>query len=133
MLADAASPAEGKLNLLGAWVTRINASQLPVTPAQLVLLVRALPDEEADMNAAHHLRLEILNEADEPIVPATDFEYDLATVPQEHLAAGETRAAHFMLGMVGLRFPAEGVYRFSVSLDDGDPVAYPIVVVRVNQ
>lgn len=130
LLADATNESGGKLNILGAGISRLTPASLPSVLPQLALVVRAQLDDD-DFERPHRINVEFLTPDGEQVIPPLD----MTVTPQQlqplrdSLLEGETPAAQFTVVMQGLQFSQEGRYEFVVRLDDDEVARYPVVVV----
>jgi Family of unknown function (DUF6941) len=129
LLADATNESGGKLNILGAGISRLTPAALPSMLPQLALVVRAQLDDE-DFERPHRINVEFLAPNGEQVMPPLEMTVapEQLRPVRDALLEGETSAAQFTLGMQGLQFTEEGPYEFVVRLDDEEVARYPIVV-----
>jgi hypothetical protein len=115
LLADAATPAGGKLYIHGGGITRINVPEVPFMLPTLAVVVRLLvgPDEAA---IEHVLQLGLSDPAGEPVIPAASVPIP-AEGTQLDAADGEERFVQLALGFIGIVFHRVGIHRLSMSLD----------------
>ena len=124
-LADEANVSqEGKLNVLGIF-DRITASTFPVVHPRLVFAFR-VQMEFGDAGRSFPVEVRLLDQEGEAMFEAVG-EITAPAVP-----LGEFATANQVFAMVGVQFPSEGMYRFSVSLGGGEPHDTPFLVQGVG-
>ncbi len=113
-LADEANVSqEGKLNVLGIF-DRITAATFPVVHPRMVFAFR-VQMEFSDAGRAFPVQVSLLDQNGEPMFEAVG-EIMAPAVPP-----GEFATANQVFSMVGVQFPTEGLYRFSVTIGGGEP------------
>lgn len=134
ILADAANESQGKLNLLGAGITRINAPMIPWTQPQLVVIVRAFFAAE-DLEKDHEIKLELLGPDGTAILPPLSGAVtpsDLGPILEVGVE-GEINALQANFGIHGILFARAGLHHFVVELDGEEVARHPLPVVLVQQ
>jgi hypothetical protein len=129
LLADATNESAGKLNILGAGISRLTPTDLPSVLPQLALVVRVELDNE-DFERPHRISVELLDPDGEQVVPplAVTLAPEQLQPLRDTLLEGEMPAAQLTLAMQGLHFTREGVFEFVVGLDGEEVRRYPVVV-----
>jgi hypothetical protein len=129
LLADATNESGGKLNILGAGISRMTPTSLPSVLPQLALVVRVELDDE-DFGRSHGISVELLNPDGDQVVPP----FTVTVTPEQleplrgSLLEGEMPAAQLTLAMQGLQFAREGVYEFVVGINGEEVRRYPVVL-----
>ena len=120
-LADEANVSqEGKLNVLGIF-DRITAATFPVVHPRMVFAFR-VQMEYGDAGRAFPVEVRLLDQDGEPMFEAVG---EIVAPP---VPPGEFATANQVFSMVGVQFPAEGLYRFSVIIGGGDAYETPFLV-----
>jgi hypothetical protein len=120
-LADEANVSqEGKLNVLGIF-DRINAANFPVVHPRMVFAFR-VQMEFGDAGRTFPVEVRLLDQDGAAMFEAVG-EIMAPAVPP-----GEFATANQVFSMVGVQFPAEGMYRFSVSIGGAEPYDTPFLV-----
>ena len=124
LLADYANVERGgKLNVMGIF-DRIMATGFPMVQPEMFLVMK-LSASPAEYGTTRKLRVKLMNEdATEALV---DWSRDIE-VPE---GQGQRVEINQFLGLAGTLFPAEGTYRFYVTVDNDEKGSLPVAVVRV--
>jgi hypothetical protein len=123
LIADEANISqEGKLNVLGAF-DRIAAPAFPVVHPKMVFVFR-IGAGYGDGGKVVPVRVRLVDE-DGAIL----FEAGGELVAPE-VGPGDLATAYQLFALVGVRFPAAGMYKFIISLGDLPQHETPLVVVQ---
>lgn len=121
VLADEANVSqEGKLNLMGIF-DRIAAPEFPIVHPKMVFAFR-VEAEYGDSGRAFPVRVAMENEDGAALFDA-EGEIVAPGVPP-----GEFSTANQIFALVGVQFPAPGMYRFIVRVGDGARAEAPFLV-----
>jgi len=120
-LADEANVSqEGKLNVLGIF-DRITAEDFPVVHPRLVFAFR-VQMEFADAGRSFPVHVRLMAQDGEVMFEA------VGEITAPGIPIGEFATANQVFAMVGVQFPREGMYRFTVSIGGGDVHETPFLV-----
>ena len=120
-LADEANVSqEGKLNVLGIF-DRITAAAFPIVHPKLVFAFR-VQMEFADAGRSFPVEVRLLDQEGEAMFEA------VGEITGPAVPLGEFATANQVFAMVGVQFPSEGIYRFSVSIGGAEPHETPFLV-----
>ena len=119
-LCDAAAEYAGKLSLLGGFDT-ISAKEFPFIHPHCSIALRIRFDriEEGE----HRLRLSIVDEDGNPIVPIIEGRINISFPPDIYSVCGNT-----VLDLNGLRFEKPGRYRIDLAVDNRLESSLPLTV-----
>ncbi len=128
ILADATNESGGKLNILGAGISRITPAALPSVLPQIAVVVRASL-AEGDYDRTHQLSIEMVGPNGAQVVPPLESTVlpEMLRPMRDSLLNGEQEAVNMTFLMQGLTFSEEGIYQFVVRLDDQE-LRYPVVL-----
>jgi hypothetical protein len=129
ILADSANEAGGKLNILGAGITRLTPPVLPWSQV-VTLIVRAILEPD-DFELDHTVRVLLLDPHDSPLLPPFDMTFgpdDLRPI-RERTVEGETTTAQLLFVMQGARINEAGTHQFVVEFDGHEVGRMPLPVV----
>jgi hypothetical protein len=121
VLADEANVSqEGKLNLMGIF-DRISAAEFPIVHPKLVFAFR-VEAEYADSGRSFPVVVTMEDEDGNVLFDAE------GQIGAPHVLPGEFATANQLFTMVGVQFPAPGLYRFVVRLGELTPHVTPFLV-----
>jgi hypothetical protein len=128
VLADAViTQPDGKLAIFGAGIDRITPSQFPWSQAQLSVFVSLQGEGDPDrVGTAHELRIRVLNPDSEAIAELGGPFMVTSPFPAQDTGQGLQNGA---VVFQQLQFPAEGIYRIEVVVDDGENASIDLHVV----
>jgi hypothetical protein len=129
ILAQAASEAGGRLNILGAGITRFSPPQFPWQEPSLTLVVRARLEEQ-DFGEDHTVEIRIVGPEGSFVIPPLQASIPADALEETRARAleGELQFLQFVAGMSGVPFATSGVYEFVVNIDGEEVTRYPVVV-----
>ena len=110
---------EGKLNVMGIF-TNISTKGFPVRHSEMWLIAK-LSASPAEYDTTRKLTVKLLNE--DATVEVMSWSQDI-TVP--HGTGGRRVEISPLLRLVGLEFPSEGTYQFSLLVDSDEKGTLPI-------
>lgn len=131
LLADAVNEtADGRVNLLGAGLTHINAPQFPAA-GSLCVFARFEISSSEWIGSAHRLALRVMDEDGKDVLPngrvEVNFDLPASKRPVDH-------ASFFnqILKLEGVSLPKPGRYRAVVLLDGHEVGDAPITAVKLK-
>jgi hypothetical protein len=120
-LADEANISqEGKLNVLGVF-DRISAGEFPVLHPRMVFAFRVQADF-TDGGRAFPVRVRMVDEDGQVMFEAT------GEITSPRVAPGEFSTANQVFTLVGVQFPAPGMYKFVVNVGNLEAHETPFLV-----
>jgi hypothetical protein len=139
LIADAASTSsDGKLNMLGGGITRLNVPALPWNQT-FALVIRAHVDA-ADLEETtrrHHLAIDLQNPGGRsmlPVVFETPVDQEALRETARRLIPGEQHMLHLILAFQGAPITETGTHSIVVRLDGEEVwrISLPVVLVPAD-
>jgi hypothetical protein len=120
VLCDAATEANGKLNLLGAF-DAIQAQQLPLIHPHCSIALRMSFSKVEE--GAHKLRFNFVDEDGKSIMPGIDLPFQVAMSEDTHFLT-----TNFIVSIQQLKFEKAGMYSIDVAVDGRQEASIPLLV-----
>ena len=114
-LADAATYADGKVNIMGGGISRINLPEVPFALPQIVIVARFIV-EPSDVGRSFDVGIELRSPEDALVIPPVHGSF--VVEPHEALAPDEEQASIMVANVNGLRFDDIGTHTIHLSLND---------------
>jgi hypothetical protein len=129
IVADAATEAGGKLNILGAGITRLTPPRVPWREPALTFVVRALVEPD-DLGQDHRITVSVVEPGGSFLVPPMKTEIPAAELLKtaERAADEEARGVQLIATLAGPVFRQAGVYEVVVEIDGAEVRRYPLPV-----
>jgi hypothetical protein len=115
LLADAVATGNSRVYIHGGSITRLEVPALPFPVGQLAVYARLKPDDDAELERSHAMRLVVVGPTGNPNIPPLNFTLPAAELPE--LLPGEERLVDLALNFGGVTILREGLHRVELYYD----------------
>jgi hypothetical protein len=122
LLCDAATEQQGKLNVLGAFDT-IYAQKIPAAHPQCAVAARIRFGKLED--GKHQLRLHVIDQDGEEIIPRLDGEISIQVSDRQ-----ESTVVNFLFHLQRIKFEKHEQYRIDLAIDGDIKASLPLFIIN---